>query len=133
MVFGLGIDLVETRRIEKTLEKFGNRFIARTYTDDEAAYCQKKPRPFLHFAACFAVKEAFLKAIGTGLGAGLNLRDIETVHNSHGKPSVKLSGRAKEFVGSLGVNSTLVSISHSDEYATAVVILAREKGVHGSE
>lgn len=131
MVFGVGIDLIETKRIEKTIAKLVDRFIRRTYSEDEIAYCQKRSQPFLHFAACFAVKEAFLKAVGAGLGEGFNLRDIETIHDSQGRPSVRLSGKAGEFLDSLGVNNTLVSVSHSDDYATAVVILAKEKGIHG--
>jgi holo-[acyl-carrier protein] synthase len=133
MVFGVGIDLVETKRIENTIAKFGDHFTSRTYSENEIGYCQKKPRPFLHFAACFAVKEAFLKALGSGLGAGFSLTDIETIHDSQGKPSVRLSGKAAEFLDALGIDNTQVSISHSGDYVTAVVILAKEKGVHGLE
>ena len=133
MVLGVGIDLIEAKRIEKIIAQFGERFIRRTYSEEEIAYCWNKPRAFLHFAACFAVKEAFLKATGAGFGAGFNLRDIETIHDSQGRPSVRSSGKAAAFLEHLGVGSTQVSVSHTDDYATAVVILAKEKGVNGSE
>jgi holo-[acyl-carrier protein] synthase len=133
MVFGVGIDLVEIRRIEKSIARFGDRFLGRVFSDAEISYCKDKPRSYLHFAACFAVKEAFLKALGAGLGGGFALPEIETIHDALGKPFLRLSGRATKFLDSLGVDTTLASISHSGDYATAVVILAKEKGLHGSE
>jgi holo-[acyl-carrier protein] synthase len=133
MVFGLGVDLVETKRIEKSIARLGGRFLKRLYSESEIAYCQQKLQPSMHFAACFAVKEAFLKALGVGLGAGFDLSEIETIHNAQGKPSIRLSGKAEQTLLGLGVSNTLVSISHCEEYATAVVILDKGKNVHGFE
>jgi holo-[acyl-carrier protein] synthase len=122
MVCGVGIDLVDVSRIEKILEKRGGIFTRRVFTIEEIAYCRTKPRPALHFAACFAVKEAFLKALGIGLGGSVSLLDIATIHNGKGSPSVKLSGKASDLLqkGGMGIS---VSISHTDDLATAVVIL----------
>lgn len=124
MVCGIGIDLVEVSRIEKILQKRGDAFIRRVYSADEVSYCLGRSRPALHFAACFAVKEAFLKALGMGLGEGVNLLDIVTVHNKKGKPSLKLSGKARELTEGQRME-TSASISHTDDLATAIVILDR--------
>jgi holo-[acyl-carrier protein] synthase len=122
MVSAVGIDLVEISRIEKILEKWGGVFVRRVFTTEEIAYCRSKPRPALHFSACFAVKEAFLKALGIGLGGGVSLLDIATIHNGQGRPSVKLSGKTLDLMQKGGMG-TSVSISHTDDLATAVVII----------
>lgn len=125
MVSGVGIDLVEVARIERILAQWGDAFIRRIYTVEEIDYCQAKARPALHFAACFAVKEAFLKALGTGLGEGISFVEIVTIHNSLGKPFLKLSGKAGFFLWEGNWGSPAVSISHTDNLATAIVILEK--------
>jgi holo-[acyl-carrier protein] synthase len=122
MVCGIGIDLVDVSRIEKILQKRGDAFIRRIYSAEEVSYCQGRSRPALHFAACFAVKEAFLKALGMGLGEGVNLLDIATAHNEKGKPYLKLSGKARELIEGQEMG-TSASISHTDDLATAIVVL----------
>jgi holo-[acyl-carrier protein] synthase len=125
MVCGVGIDLVEVARIERIIAKRGGMFIRRVYAAEEIAYCQQKARPSLHFAACFAVKEAFLKAVGTGLGAGVSLIQIVTIHDGNGRPSVKLSGKAWDLLKKGGMAMSAVSISHTDDLATAIVIIEK--------
>ncbi|MBW6485906.1 MAG: holo-ACP synthase [Syntrophobacterales bacterium] len=123
MAAGVGIDLVAVARVERILAKWGDAFIRRIYTVEEIAYCQAKARPALHFAACFAVKEAFLKALGTGLGGGIGFNDIATVHDGNGKPGIKLSGKASALQRGGCREKVAVSISHTDDLATAIVIL----------
>ena len=131
MVSGVGIDLVEVARIERILARRGEAFIRRVYAVEEIAYCQEKVRPSLHFAACFAVKEAFLKALGIGLSGGISFTEIATVHDSKGKPSVKLSGKAGFFLREQDLGRPAVSISHTDVLATAIVIIEKRTGESG--
>lgn len=124
MITGVGIDLVDVPRIEKIIEKRGDAFIRRVFSSGEIGYCQTKTRPALHFAACFAVKEAFLKALGVGFGAEVGLTDIVTTHSAKGKPSVTISGKVGEWMQEEKISPS-VSISHTDDLATAVVVLDR--------
>lgn len=127
MIYGIGIDLVNVARIERMLAKWGDAFSRRIYSAEEIAYCREKTRPSLHYAACFAVKEAFLKAMGTGLGGGITLTDISTVHRAGGKPEIRLCGKANALLQA-GKMATSVSISHTDDLATAIVVIHREAG-----
>ncbi len=130
MIYGIGIDLVDVARIEKMLAKWGDAFIRRIYSTEEIGYCREKTRPSLHYAACFAVKEAFLKAMGTGLGGGISLTDISTVHRAGGKPEVMLYGEASALLHAEKM-ATSVSISHTDDLATAIVMIHKEAGQSG--
>jgi holo-[acyl-carrier protein] synthase len=125
MIFGVGIDLVLIGRIETIMEKWEDKFLCRIFSAEEIRYCKERARPAVHFAAYFAVKEAFLKAIGLGMGAGVRCRDIETTHDGKGKPLLKLSGEAKCFLEVMEIRTVQVSISHTDSHATAIVILER--------
>lgn len=125
MIFGVGIDLVEIGRIETILGKWEDKFLCRIYSAEEIRYCMERARPAVHFAACFAVKEAFLKAIGLGMGGGVRFRDIETTHDGKGKPLLKLTGGATCFLDAQEIRTVQVSISHTDVHAAAIVILER--------
>lgn len=127
MIYGIGIDLVEVSRIERIMAKWGDAFSRRIYSAEEIAYCRVKTRPSLHYASCFAVKEAFLKAMGVGLGGGITLTDISTVHKANGKPEVRLFGKADALLQADRM-ATSVSISHTDDLATAVVMIHKEAG-----
>ena len=94
MILGLGTDLCDIRRVEQNLERFGERFIARVYTEREQAKAARRPRPASVFAQCFAAKEACTKALGTGLRQGVFLRDIEVGNERSGKPYLTLAGGA---------------------------------------
>jgi len=125
MIFGVGIDLVEIGRIETILNKWEEKFLCRIYSAEEIRYCNERARPAVYFAARFAVKEAFLKAIGLGMGGGVRFRDIETTHDERGKPMLKLAGGASSFLEAREIRSVHLSISHTNAHATAIVILER--------
>jgi len=125
MIDAVGIDLVDIARIEKIRSKWKMKFLKRVYSDGEIAYCEGRAAPAQHYAARFAVKEAFLKCLGIGIGGGVWLRDIEVVHDVGGKPALKINGTAGDCARSKELNRTHVSISHTDRSATAVVITER--------
>jgi len=117
MVVGLGIDLVSVERIERALAKH-NRFRDKLFTRAEQAYCESQKRPALHYAARFAAKEAGIKA----LGRAVPFREIEVTRSQVGKPGLRFHGKAAQLAGTA---SSQVSLSHTEEYACAVLILER--------
>ena len=123
MILGLGLDLVEVERVRAAVERQGEAFIKRVLTPDEAAYCRFQAEPSIHIAARFAAKEAFSKAIGTGIGEGAGWRDIEVVRRDSGKPELVLHGKALESAESMGVVGMHLSITHTRLTAAAVVVL----------
>ena len=110
-----GIDLVEIKRVEKALES--EHFRKRVYGEIELKELETKKAE--SYAAAFAAKEAFSKAVGTGLG-GFDLREVEVLHNENGKPYFKLSGKAKELADELNFDFAL-SLTHTDDFAAAMV------------
>ncbi len=122
----VGMDLVEVERIRGMVERHGDRFIKKVFTDQEWAYCQKKAHKYLSLAARFAAKEAVFKAFGTGWGKGLKWRDVEVVNDGRGKPEIALYGKAKELAGS---GTVRVSLTHTQNYAAAVAVLSDSHGV----
>ena len=90
MIYGTGIDIVEVRRMEEIIQKWGGRFVARVFSQGEISYCTSCALPAMHYAARFAAKESFLKSLGMGLGMGLCLRDIEVTSDRQGKPEQKV-------------------------------------------
>jgi len=121
MVFGIGIDLIEIDRIEKSIKKFGDHFINKIFTELEKEYSNSKGSPYQHYAARFAAKEAIAKSLATSDNKGFNWQDIEVYNEQNGFPRVRLFGKVKEI---LGDNKELkISISHSDNYATCVAIV----------
>jgi holo-[acyl-carrier protein] synthase len=123
MILGVGIDIIEVGRIESSYEKFGERFLKRILHDNEIAYCltHKAPGPFL--AARFAAKEAISKAFGTGIGAKLSWQDMEVAKRESGEPYVILHGAGEKLLAERGGRAVLISLSHTQEHATAVAIL----------
>jgi holo-[acyl-carrier protein] synthase len=123
MVLGLGTDLIEIVRIERSLARFGERFLARVYTPGEIAYCHARNKTAAQsFAARFAAKEAAAKALGTGISRGVNWPEFE-VHRLPGqRPTLHLHGRAAEIAARLGIRHLSLSLSHSRDHALAVVI-----------
>jgi holo-[acyl-carrier protein] synthase len=121
MVLGLGIDIIEIARVRKSIDTYGENFLNKVYTENEIKYCNSKFNKYQHFAARFAAKEAVYKALTSGWKEGLRWKDIEVQNDTSGMPSIKPSGRLQSF---LSENSQLrVSISHSDNYVTAVAII----------
>jgi holo-[acyl-carrier protein] synthase len=123
MILGTGIDLIEVARIAASFEKFGERFVNRILLPAEIAYClsHKRPAPFL--AVRFAAKEAVSKAFGTGIGAALGWQDIEIRRRESGEPFVVLHGRGQELFEARGAKKLHITLSHTENYATAAAIL----------
>ena len=124
-ITGIGIDLVAVERIRHSIEKYGDRFKQRIFTEKEIGYCDSRPHPALHFAARFAAKEAFVKAIGTGFRFGIKHKEIETQHDTLGKPVLVLQGNALAETQKINVKTFHLSLSHTDEQATAIVVLEK--------
>ncbi len=122
-ILGHGIDLVSLSRFEEVLERQGSAFEKRYFSSAEIAYCRQKPHPHKHFAARFAAKEAYGKALGLGIGASGEMVEVEVVLDEKGAPSLKLSGRAREIFTKAGGKEIFVSLSHDGDMAMASVIL----------
>src|SRR5882672_4390069 len=123
MVLGLGTDLMETRRVQESIDRFGQRFLDRVYTPEEIAYClRKKKNAAESFAARFAAKEAGAKALGTGISRGVSWKEFEVRRETSGRPTLHLSGRAAELAEAMGIRRLLLSLTHSRELALAVVV-----------
>ncbi len=114
----LGIDIVEIARILTAMDRWGERFLHRVYTEPELRLCRKKPS---RLAARFAGKEAVMKALGTG-ARGISWREIEILAEPSGKPSVHLYGKAQAQAEGLGLDKLAISLSDSKEYAIAFVV-----------
>ena len=123
MVLGLGTDLIEISRIERSIARFGEGFLNRVYTPAEIAYCRAKSKTSAEsFAARFAAKEAAAKALGTGISRGVTWRELEVLRLPGQRPTMNLSGRAALIAARLGIKRLSLSVSHSRELAIAVVI-----------
>jgi len=123
MIVGLGTDLAEIPRIERSIERFGDRFLERIFTPAEIAYCRRKKSSAESFAARFAAKEAGAKALGTGISFGVGWHDFEVRRAPSGKPSLHLTGRAAELAARLRVTGINLSLTHTGTLALAVVVL----------
>ena len=121
----IGVDIIEIARIHEAVDRWGERFLQRVYTEPELRLCRKKPRLL---AARFAGKEAVMKTLGTG-AKGVSWREIEILAESSGKPLVRLCGKARDKAEELGLGELVISLSDSKEYAIAFV--SGETGPHG--
>lgn len=122
-VIGIGVDIVETQRIDHSLERFGERFLHRVFTAGEIEYCRSMKFPARHFAARFAAKEAVSKAFGTGIGKAMGWRDIDVHRHPSGQPFVVLDGGAKELAAARAIKEVWISLSHTDHHAVATIVL----------
>jgi holo-[acyl-carrier protein] synthase len=123
MVIGVGTDLTEIERIERSIARFGDRFLERVFTAGEREYCLRKKASAESFAARFAAKEAGAKALGTGISRGVSWQEFEVRREPGQRPTLHLSGRAAELAAGLGVTRISLSLTHSRELAMAVVIM----------
>ena len=123
MIVGTGVDIVEVPRVAAAIERFGDRFLHRIFTDAEIRYCESKQNKTERYAARFAAKEAALKAIGTGWRRGVAWREVEVTREPGGRPTMAFHGVAAQFAERLGVKRAHVSLSHTEEHAIAHVIL----------
>ena len=121
-IAGTGLDIVETERIRKSVEQFGDRFLNRVFLPSEIEYCRGMKFPELHFAARFAAKEAISKAFGTGIGHELGWRDMEICRRASGEPYVRLHGKGAALAQARGVTQIFVSLSHCREDAAASAV-----------
>lgn len=119
LTHGIGNDILEIERIRGSIDRHGQHFLNRIFTQKEQDYCYKFKDPIPHFAGRFSAKEAIAKALGTGFGSHLSWHDIEIVNDDLGKPVVILSDAAKKNFKNPRI---LLSISHSQNYATAVAL-----------
>ncbi|HEX4038946.1 MAG TPA: holo-ACP synthase [Acidobacteriaceae bacterium] len=123
MLLGTGIDLIEVPRIAQSIQRYGDRFLHRIFTDEEIAYCRARASFAESFAARFAAKEAGAKALGTGIQFGVSWKELE-VHRPPGqRPTLHLTGRARAIAGQLGVQHVSLSLTHTAGLAMATVYL----------
>jgi holo-[acyl-carrier protein] synthase len=122
-VLGIGVDLVECERIQHSIDRFGERFLHRVFTDGEIQYSMSMKFPARHLAARFAGKEAVVKAFGTGIGKAIGWRNIDIRKKPSGEPFLVFSGPAQELATERGVTSALITLSHTDHHAIACVVL----------
>ena len=122
-VLGIGVDLVECARIEHSIERFGDRFLNRVFTAGESEYSKSMKYPARHLAARFAAKEAVSKAFGTGIGKAMGWRDIDVQKKPSGEPFLVLTGGADKLAKQRGVKNALITLSHTDHHAMAVIVL----------
>ena len=121
-----GIDIIEIARIARVLDRYGERFLGRIYTEGEVVYCRGRPP---QLASRFAAKEAMMKALGTGV-KGVRWRDIEIVRRKGRAPMVMLHGTAKNKADQLGISELALSLSHSKEFAVASVVGQSRKATY---
>ncbi len=122
MILGTGIDIIDVERIAQRVGK-DSGFRELVFSKTEMEYCETKASRFEHYAARFAAKEAFLKAVGRGWDSGLLLNEIEVINQANGKPEMRVSGQTQKTLAPLGIRFIHVSLSHLKSIATAVVIL----------
>jgi len=126
-IFGIGTDIVNIKRLEKSLKKNGNNFKKRIFSKKEIVYCEKKKYPYSYFAKRFAAKEALSKALGTGIRKGINFKNIVISNDTFGKPSIKLNGSTKKFLKKkIKAKKYKIYLSLSDDkpWAQATVIIS---------
>tara|TARA_B100001029_G_scaffold176403_1_gene179284 strand:- start:2254 stop:2643 length:390 start_codon:yes stop_codon:yes gene_type:complete len=119
----IGIDAIEIDRIEKVYQKFGDKFLARVYTQKEIAFCRGR---ILELSARFAGKEAAMKALGTGI-IGISWKEIEILSNRRGKPVIYFHGKAKKRAIDMKLRATDISITHLNSIAIVIVVGISEK------
>ena len=122
MIVGMGVDIAEIDRIQAAIIRSGPRFIERLFTPAEIEYCERHKNRYERYAGRFAVKEAAMKALGTGWRHGVRWVEIEVTNLPSGKPTLNLTGVAGKFAAQLGVNNISISITHSGNFALAQVI-----------
>lgn len=127
MIYGIGTDLVQVQRIQEALRRWGERFQNKVFTSYEVRYCLRKRIPGPNFAARFAAKEAFVKALGIGIRRGVHWRDVEVQRGPLGKPVLKLTGRAAEIIQKEKIDGVFLSLTHDGDYSSAMVVLEKSQ------
>ncbi|MBI29319.1 MAG: holo-ACP synthase [Pelagibacteraceae bacterium] len=128
MIIGIGSDIVDIRRIDKTISKFGNKFIKRCFTDTEITKSESVNKRINSYAKRFAAKEAFSKALGTGFSNGIYWKDIGVINDKYGKPKIKLTGKSlkkfKKLIPKNKKHSINLTLSDENHIAHALVIIS---------
>ena len=127
MIKGIGVDIVDIKRIEAAVGRWGRRFLEKVFTEEEIDSCYRKAEPYASLAVRFAAKEAFIKAAGaldekTGGKIKITFRDIEIVNRASGAPEIRKTGRLAEALSASGIEDVHLSLSHEKEYGIAMVI-----------
>jgi holo-[acyl-carrier protein] synthase len=125
MIFGIGTDLIEVERVAEKMEKKAG-FKELVFSANEIIYCEARTFKYIHYAARFAAKEAFLKALGTGWRSGTAFNEIEIYNAEEGKPEIRFYGITAKTVADLKLGNIFVSLSHLKTMATAMVIIEKE-------
>lgn len=125
VLIGIGADIIEVTRIQGVLERQGERFLQRVFTEEERTYCAGMKYPHKHFAARFAAKEAVSKCFSTGIGAELGWRSVSIYHGDRHQPLVRLDEKGEALLRHVGATHVLVTLSHTDTVAMAVAALVR--------
>jgi len=123
VIIGIGVDMVDVDRVQAIMERRGEQFVKRAFTENERAYCSKCQCPERRYAARFAAKEAVMKALGRGWFQGMPFREIEVTRGEHGRPGISLSGQTADLAKQLGVKRIHLSITHEQRAAVAFVIV----------
>ena len=126
-IFGIGTDIVNIERIKKTLKNNNSNFRKRIFSKNEIIYCEKRKNPFSFYAKRFAAKEAFSKALGTGIRKGINFKDIEILNDKFGKPYIQLKGSTANFLKKKIKNkkyNIYLSLSDDIHWAQATVVVS---------
>ena len=129
-IFGIGTDIVNIKRMDRALKKYGFNFKSKIFSKKEIIYCEKKKNSSAFYAKRFAAKEAFSKALGTGIRKGVNLKNIEISNNIHGKPFILLKGRVANYLKKkVKTKKYDIHLSLSDDkpWAQATVIISYNK------
>ena len=125
MISGIGTDIVAIKRFQRFVDENNTALLQRIFTGQELAYCSARKNCAASYSARFAAKEAFLKALGTGLRDGISWHDIEVTNNRLGKPELILSGKAIELFLAQGLSTVFLSLAHDGGSAVAVVVLEK--------
>jgi holo-[acyl-carrier protein] synthase len=123
MIYGIGIDMVKIDRMKGAVERWGDRFLRRVFTENEIAYSYEKKEPFLSLSVRFAAKEAFIKAIGSEIPVALT--DIEVMNYGSGRPFIEVKGGLRTFFEERSIRCAHLSLSHEREYGVACVVVEK--------
>ncbi len=123
MIYGIGVDIVKVSRIRNAMDRWGDRFLDRLFTDIEKEYCREREDSAARYALRFAAKEALSKALGVGMRSGVHCKQIEVVNEPSGKPSLRVYGKAKSVCDEIGIQNSFLSLSDDGGYAVAMVVL----------
>jgi len=121
MILGIGVDIIEISRIKQSVERSGDKFLNRIFTEKELEYCLSKGNKYQHLAARFAAKEAISKALSIGWNNQFDWKNVEVINEKSGEPKVHLNGLLKDFLPA--ATNLKITMSHSDEYAVCFAIL----------